>query len=353
MPVEERVRGIGEMARESGLTVSALRFYDGAGVLVPARVDPHSNYRWYSDEQVLTARLIARLRRVGLPLADVCRVLEHRRIPSVVDDILRAHLRRLEDGLADARRELSTARALLDQENPMTAVPPAIRIVTTTAELGAALRAVRYAVGTDPELPMLTGVLWDVDDGVARLAASDRYRLAVSVLTGAEVTGRTAGAIAPVALIDEVLAGLGEDGPVTVVLAGDDITVGLPGRTLRGQRLDADFPDWRRLRRTSSAHRVDVDVERLRTALAEAPTRRVEEEEVSVLTIGADGEPSFALHADGVLQVGLNREFLLEALHVGAGGQLVLELDGPITPLALRDPARPGDVSMLMPIRLP
>ena len=49
----------------------------------------------------------------------------------------------------------------------------------------------------------------------------------------------------------------------------------------------------------------------------------------------------------------MNREFLLEALDVGAGGQLVLELDGPITPLALRDPARPGDVSMLMPIRLP
>ena len=109
------MRGIGQMARESGLTVSALRFYDGAGVLVPARVDPQSNYRWYSDDQVLTARLVARLRRVGLPLADICRVLEHRRNPPVVDEILRAHLTRLEDGLADARRELSAARALLDQ----------------------------------------------------------------------------------------------------------------------------------------------------------------------------------------------------------------------------------------------
>ena len=33
------MRGIGEMARASGLSVSALRFYDGAGVLVPAEVD--------------------------------------------------------------------------------------------------------------------------------------------------------------------------------------------------------------------------------------------------------------------------------------------------------------------------
>jgi DNA-binding transcriptional MerR regulator len=341
------VRGIGQMARESGLTVSALRFYDGAGVLVPARVDPRSNYRWYSDDQVVTARLIARLRRVGLPLADISRVLEHRGDPSVVDGVLGAHLTRLEDGLADARRELSHARALLDQEKHMTTL-----VRTTAPELAATLRAVRYAVGTDPDLPMLTGVLLDVDGSAARLAATDRYRLAVSTLAGAEVTGDLS-ALLPVGLVDEVLAALGDDGPATIRGAGDEITVGLPGRTVSGRRLDHDFPDYRRILRGSSAHRVDVDVQRFRTAVTQAPTRTVEDEEVSVLTIGPDGEPSFALQADGVLQVGLNREFLLEALDVGAGGQLVLELDGPITPLALRDPARPGDVSMLMPIRLP
>src|SRR3954468_3859630 len=113
------MRGIGQMARECGLTVSALRFYDGAGVLVPAKVNPHSNYRWYSDEQVHTARLVARLRRVGMPLADICRVLEHRRAGRGADATLQAPLTRLEDGLADARRELFHARALLDLESPM------------------------------------------------------------------------------------------------------------------------------------------------------------------------------------------------------------------------------------------
>lgn len=36
------MRSIGEMARDSGLGVSALRFYDRTGVLVPAWVDPVS-----------------------------------------------------------------------------------------------------------------------------------------------------------------------------------------------------------------------------------------------------------------------------------------------------------------------
>jgi DNA-binding transcriptional MerR regulator len=351
------MRGIGQMARECGLTVSALRFYDGAGVLVPAKVDPQSNYRWYSDDQVHTARLVARLRRVGMPLAVICRVLAHRRDRPVVDAILQAHLTRLEDGLSDARRELSAARSLLDQESPMTAVPS--RITTTAGELGTALRAVRYAVGTDPDLPMLTGVLLDVDATAARLAASDRYRLAVSTLAGAGLAGPPVSALVPVALVDDLLTVLGGNGPVTITVAGDDLTVETGGRILRGARLDHDFPDYRRLLPTGAAHRVEIDVAALRRQLAAAPTRVVRREEdgsdheVAVLTVGSDGGLSVAAETAGVLEMGLNREFLLQALNAGGPGQLVLELDGPIAPLAIRDPERAGDVSMLMPVRLP
>ena len=348
------MRGIGQMARDCGLTVSALRFYDSAGVLVPARVDPHSNYRWYADDQVPTARLVARLRRVGMPLADICRVLDHCRDRAVVDEILEAHLTRLEDGLADARRELSAARSLLDQESPVTT-----RITTTAGELGTALRSVRYAAGSDPELPMLLGVLIDIADDGVRLAASDRYRLAVATLSGAEVTGPPVGAIAPIGLIDELLAVLdGAAGPVTISVDRYDIAVEVGGRTLRGQRVDHDFPDYRRLLRDDAAHRVPVDAAALRAELAAAPTRLVpggeggSDQEVTVLTLDRDGGLSVTATA-GELAVGVNREFLLEALDAGGSGQLVLELDGPIAPLAIRVPDRAGDVSMLMPIRLP
>ena len=54
-----------------------------------------------------TARLVARLRRVGMPLADSVRALLAGASPGPVLD---AHLARLEDGLAAARRELSAVR---------------------------------------------------------------------------------------------------------------------------------------------------------------------------------------------------------------------------------------------------
>lgn len=75
MGVESDMRSIGEMGRDSGLGVSALRFYDRAGVLVPAWVDPVTGYRWYAPEQFGEARLLARLRRSGMPLADIRLVL--------------------------------------------------------------------------------------------------------------------------------------------------------------------------------------------------------------------------------------------------------------------------------------
>ncbi len=239
----------------------------------------------------------------------------------------------------------------------MTAVPS--RITTTAEELGTALRSVRYAAGTDPELPMLLGVLLDVADDAVRLAASDRYRLAVATLTSAEVAGdRPVSGILPIALVDELLPVLDDDGPVTITLTGNDVAVEVGGRTLRGLRIDHDFPDYRRLLRDDAAHRVSVDVAALRADLAAAPTRVVPggenggDQEVTVLTLDAEGGISVT-GAAGVLEMGLNREFLLEALDAGGAGQLVLELDGPIAPLAIRVPERTGDVSMLMPIRLP
>jgi DNA polymerase III sliding clamp (beta) subunit (PCNA family) len=85
---------------------------------------------------------------------------------------------------------------------------------------------VRYAVGTDTELPMLTGVLLDVDGDAVRLAATDRYRLAVSALSGAEVAGPPVTALVPVALVDELLAALPADGPVAIDVASAELTAG-------------------------------------------------------------------------------------------------------------------------------
>ncbi|MEV8539237.1 MerR family transcriptional regulator [Streptomyces sp. NPDC051572] len=62
---------IGAFARACRLSPKALRLYDELELLRPARVDPDSGYRYYAVAQLERARLVAWLRRLGMPLAEV------------------------------------------------------------------------------------------------------------------------------------------------------------------------------------------------------------------------------------------------------------------------------------------
>ncbi len=66
---------IGAFARRSRLSAKALRLYDDLGLLPPARVDEGSGYRFYDPGQLTQARLIAALRQLQVPLAEIKAVL--------------------------------------------------------------------------------------------------------------------------------------------------------------------------------------------------------------------------------------------------------------------------------------
>lgn len=342
----ESFLGIGELARASGLPVSALRFYDGAGVLVPAAVDPRTGYRRYSPAQVGAARLVARLRRIGMPLDSVRALLAGCDPGPVLD----GHLARLEGGLADARRELSVVRALLDgaSEAPMT-------FTMSATGLGPALDAVRYAVGVDPAYPALHGVLLERAGGPLHAVATDRYRLAVAT---AQASGDDGRVLLPVALVDaarDLLSGSPAGELAAVTVTGDAVRIAVGDREVRGEAAPAaDFPDWRRFAPAPGRHEVALDGPAFRAALAAGPavTKLRESDgaayEMVVLTLGTDGELTVGGTGDA-LRVGVNRDFLLDA--VGDRDQLVLQLTDPINPLAVRVPGG-ADWSLLMPVDL-
>ncbi|MDX3730859.1 DNA polymerase III subunit beta family protein [Streptomyces caniscabiei] len=359
------MRSIGEMARDCGLSVSALRFYDRAGVLVPAWVDPVSGYRWYEPEQLEEARLLARLRRAGMPLADIRLVLAGwaGADTDLVRGLLQAHLRRLELGLSDARSEFSTLRALLDRRetDPMTSLHTATaRFSVPAPEVAAALDAVRFAAGTDAELPMLGGILFDVEGEQLHLVATDRYRMAVA---GARTTGhggpRTQ-VVVPLPLADAMRALLTGEEPARLTVDGDRVTLETGDRQTSGQSLGHEFPDYRRLVQLPAGRRAHVDTAAFCQALKTGPVRASESREqdsephdLSVLRVTENGSVIVCDDGDDDQNnVAVNREFLLHALTAGARDELILELGAPTAPIAIRRPDDEGAFSLLMPVRL-
>ncbi len=100
---------IGEFARRSRLSPKALRLYDELGLLDPARVDDDSGYRYYSASQLDRAGLIAALRQLQIPLAEIKLIVSLE--PDAAAQRIGAHWSATEIQHA-ARRDL--ARYLID-----------------------------------------------------------------------------------------------------------------------------------------------------------------------------------------------------------------------------------------------
>lgn len=94
---------IGRFATLTGLTVTTLRHYDEAGLLVPAHVDRATSYRRYRADQVATARAIAALRELDLSIPAI------RALLAADDAAERAAL------LADERRRLEARTARMQR----------------------------------------------------------------------------------------------------------------------------------------------------------------------------------------------------------------------------------------------
>ncbi|CAN7151061.1 MerR family transcriptional regulator [Knoellia sp. LjRoot47] len=341
--MENELLAIGRVSALSGLPVSALRFYDGAGVLSPCWVDPSSGYRFYRPAQVRQARLVAHLRRVGLPLDDIRTVVAD---PALAGPVLAAHLGRLEAGLADARREISIVHDLLENSEISMS-----RCTLPAADLVRALREIRYAVCDDPDQPRLHGIYLDSEPGRVRLVATDRHRLATSAVATPEPTDLHL--LLPTPVVDALLAADVTD-TVDVVVSDGTVTVTGVGCTVSAEVPDVDFPSYRVLLE-HGRQEVPVDAAALRAELAAGTTTTLTSDdgvgyEVSLLSVGQDGVRVGPTDEPGALTVAVNRDFLLQALEVG--DQLTLGLDDPIAPLAIRTPGREGTSSVLMPVRL-
>ena len=105
---------VGELARAAGMTPKALRHYDQLGLFRPDGVDDVNGYRWYRADRLPQARLISRLRSVGLPLDAVAECLESGGDPDVADRVLQAHRRRLESRLTRLRGDLHRLTHVMD-----------------------------------------------------------------------------------------------------------------------------------------------------------------------------------------------------------------------------------------------
>jgi DNA-binding transcriptional MerR regulator len=112
---------IGDFSRATHMSVKTLRHYHRIGLLAPAQVDPETGYRRYATDQIPTAQVIRRFRALDMPLDEIHAVLA---APDLAtrNDLIAAHLSRLEAGLARTQSAVASLRDLLQHPSPGTPV---------------------------------------------------------------------------------------------------------------------------------------------------------------------------------------------------------------------------------------
>lgn len=112
----DRTWSIGELARECGVTLRALRFYEGKGLLAPAR---HGGARLYDGEDVRRLKLVLRLKRVGFSLIEIRDLMRTLVESGRAEGRLESLLGRIEAQVAvldEQRREIDRSLAAVAEE---------------------------------------------------------------------------------------------------------------------------------------------------------------------------------------------------------------------------------------------
>lgn len=98
---------IGQVARATGFTVEAIRYYESIG-LIPAAQRSSSGYRQFSMEVVRKLRFVRRAQNVGFSLDETRRLLELQGQPdasaSAVRELASLKLAEIEEKLSDLER---------------------------------------------------------------------------------------------------------------------------------------------------------------------------------------------------------------------------------------------------------
>jgi PPM family protein phosphatase len=203
----------GAFARASGLSRKALRLYDELDLLRPVAVNPASQYRLYDPAQLEQARLVAWLRRLGMPLAAIREASQAP--PGKAAALLTAYWDQVE-AETTARRELATF--LIGYLSGKDSTVDNAAVDNTGMNKTEGTLAIRYAVRSDI--------------GLQREANEDSAYAGERLLAIADgMGGHAAGEVASAAVID-ALKPLDTQVPAGELLNALDHAVRQASRTL-------------------------------------------------------------------------------------------------------------------------
>ena len=81
---------IGKAAKIVHTTTETLRHYDRIGLVKPGKKDEWTNYRYYTEQDIVRLNTVRALQQMDLPLQEIKKVLEYDDLEKIVDFLAQA-----------------------------------------------------------------------------------------------------------------------------------------------------------------------------------------------------------------------------------------------------------------------
>lgn len=343
---------ISAFARAVDLAPSALRYYDEAGLLPPAEVDPRTGYRYYTPALERRAQTIRRMREIGVPVETMRLVLNSS--PERAAEILRGFAAQAAESARRVASAVADVVASLRAED--LAASPVV-VTVDGPELAAALRRVSSAADVDSGSP-LGVVLLDIAGSQLTLVATDRYWLAMwsMPLPGVHVGERRV--VVPVGEVDGLAGWLSRQGMVTLSAAGDHTRVQGDDGEIAIATAEDRFPAYRLVLddQPFPRGRVTVDRDLLLSAITGEASRVrlvVGRDRVTMSPQdGFEGAHLSAITSGEPVTVSFSAALLRSALTAMVGSAATLSYVAPDHAVQVTSADQRSFTALVMPVRL-
>ncbi len=228
---------------------------------------------------------------------------------------------------------------------------------------------VQKAASVDESRATLTGILFEITEGVLSMVATDSYRLAIAK-ENVDKDLQPISVIIPSKVLDSVSKSEYKGSDIEISIEENQISFYMEGDEKRkdiivSRLLSGKFPEYKQLIPGESRHEILVEKERMLDVVKRIssisqdsiPVRLTIDKgkitvSMSVKEVGDSSEDLEVSYVDDKIEIAFNPEFLMDGISTIDGKNIVLSINDPLKPVLIKPEKNSNVIYLLMPIRV-
>lgn len=229
------------------------------------------------------------------------------------------------------------------------------------------IRQTIFSCATEESRPVFNGLLLQIENSTIRLVATDTHRLAymISEVTNPEEI-RFSG-IVPSKTLSEIYRLLkDEDEIVNISYSNNQVVFQFGSIYLVSRLIEGQFPNYKQVIPQTCETKVHLSVKEFLDAVERASLLSRDKTGANIIRINVEGNElridqtselgkiseQISIEMEGKdVRIAFNAKFLIDALKVIDGEQVLFELSGPFNPGVMRPLDNPNYIYLVLPVR--